>query len=243
MTSQVGSGLHTPPVSSPHLLHEPASAKALQNRFGASKWGQYFGSVGVEPPLPDGIDDILNAPCPFVPGKLVGDTHTMMLIPATVNDAPFCLKLLGELVEAPRSEGHKTGYNKCPFDLNTSPTGCRSPKSAYWVLVANHNLLEEENLLDYEEQCRLLSHKCPLYTHPDPLEAAAMLFTAFTESGQWPFQTKLLRCAPFTVESLNVCGESDKLALVGQYKHSLLLDLVPHRLLATFVALAPVRRL
>ena len=69
--------------------------------FGADMWAHYFGDVGVEPPLPSNIDEILKSPCPFWPDKTIGQTHLLTLIPETVEGKPFTLNLLNELVQKP----------------------------------------------------------------------------------------------------------------------------------------------
>jgi hypothetical protein len=78
--------------------------------FGAPAWRQYFGEVGVEPPLPSDIDRILGSSCPFWPERGVKDTHLLILIPSTVDGKAFTLDLLGELVQNPRRGGHSMQY-------------------------------------------------------------------------------------------------------------------------------------
>ena len=58
---------------------------------------------GVEPPLPPDIHQILASPCPIWPGKTIQETHMLTLIPATVNNQPFTLKTLGELIKQPKT--------------------------------------------------------------------------------------------------------------------------------------------
>jgi len=79
--------------------------------FGKEKWAIYFGDVGVEPPLPPNIHEILQSPCPFFPGKKVGETHLLTLIPKTVNGKSLTLNSLGELVKSPK-QGNKTKYQE-----------------------------------------------------------------------------------------------------------------------------------
>ena len=69
--------------------------------FGAAAWKKHFGDVGVEPPLPQDIHQILSASCPFWPSKKVHETHLLVLVPQTVGGKPLTLKTLGELVKKP----------------------------------------------------------------------------------------------------------------------------------------------
>ena len=70
--------------------------------FGKDLWATHLGDIGIEPPLPPNIKEILNAPCPFFPGKKVEETHLLVLIPKTVNGKPLTMQTLGELVQKPR---------------------------------------------------------------------------------------------------------------------------------------------
>ena len=68
--------------------------------FGKAEWWKYFGYIGVEPPLPINIEEILNEPCSFWPGKKVKETHLLVLIPNTVNGKAFTMNYLGELIRS-----------------------------------------------------------------------------------------------------------------------------------------------
>ncbi|MCB1073127.1 MAG: hypothetical protein KDK96_08530, partial [Chlamydiia bacterium] len=69
--------------------------------FGKAKWEKYFGDIGVEPPLPSNIEEVLNSPCPFWEGKKVKETHLLTLIPSTINGIPFNLDLMEQLIQNP----------------------------------------------------------------------------------------------------------------------------------------------
>src|ERR1700733_14909271 len=74
------------PVKAPFLSVIPAVS------FGKAQCEKYFGDVGIEPPLPPDIEQILDASCPFWPGKKVKETHLLTLIPQTVNGQSLTLK-------------------------------------------------------------------------------------------------------------------------------------------------------
>ena len=61
--------------------------------LGKKEWEKYFGDIGIEPPLPSNIEDILNEPCSFWPDKKIKETHLLVLIPNTVNGKPFTIDL------------------------------------------------------------------------------------------------------------------------------------------------------
>ena len=100
--------------------------------FGEEEWEIYFGDVGVEPPLPANIEEILNEPCSFWPDKKVKETHLLVLIPNTVNGKPFTMNCLGELIRKPKSE-HSTRYRFYCNGANEA-VGDKSYPS-HWVLM------------------------------------------------------------------------------------------------------------
>ena len=78
--------------------------------FGKAKWATYFGDIGMEPPLPPNIHQILQSPCPFWSGKKVEETHLLVLIPQTVNGKALTLDYLEQLIQKPLGGGHATKY-------------------------------------------------------------------------------------------------------------------------------------
>ena len=94
----------------------------LSAHIDKSVWEHYFGAVGKEPPLPDGIEAILNSTCPFWDGKKVNDTHLLVLIPSHVAGQPLTLDYLRKLIKQPQGEGYGTKY--C-FYWDRRPRGYR----------------------------------------------------------------------------------------------------------------------
>jgi hypothetical protein len=67
--------------------------------FGKDEWKKYLAvEAGVEPPLPENIDTILNGLCPIWKEKKVRDTHILVLIPEKINENPFTLNILERTV-------------------------------------------------------------------------------------------------------------------------------------------------
>ena len=67
------------------LLSSHQAAFPSKIFFGKKHWETYFGDVGDEPPLPGGIEAILQSPCPYNPEKKLEETHLLTLIPKSVN--------------------------------------------------------------------------------------------------------------------------------------------------------------
>ena len=172
---------------------KPAAVATLV--FGAEEWRQYFGEVGVAPPPPSDIDQILGSPCPFWPGKRVRDTHLLVLIPATVNGKPFSLNLLGELVRHPQGRGYSTAYDYYDSDVQ-GRSGTQSPMRSYWVLMTR-GVLKGSRSKKYASQHALVAYHASCtglpYELPGALEAATAILSHYVRSGE-----RLYTNAPWT---------------------------------------------
>ena len=163
-----------PEASSP-LSEDAVSDKAQKvpsPKIDASVWQRYFGDVGVAPPLPDNIEDVLNSPCPFWEYKQVRDTHLLVLIPSHVVGQPLTLNYLGQLIERPQGEGHATQY-RYYWDGVREAIGSQISGSSYWVLMTR-DVLPGSRWKSYEEQCALVERH-QSYTVPGALEAAVVM--------------------------------------------------------------------
>jgi 50S ribosome-binding GTPase len=154
--------------------------------FGAKEWEKYLGDVGPAPALPSDIDAVLDGPCPFWPGKKVRDTHLLVLIPATVDGAPFTLNLLGALIRHPKNGGHKTEYRYYNDDTKTQ-LGEKSPDCSYWLLMTRE-VLEGSRHKSYGDQKDLVA-QCAKKTQqpyelPGVLEAAAAILLHHARTGE-----------------------------------------------------------
>jgi hypothetical protein len=154
--------------------------------LGVLEWKHYFGDVGPAPNLPSGVDTILDGPCPFWPGKKVKDTHLLVLIPATVDGAPFTLNLLGELIQHPKNGGHRTKYryydNKVRDQL-----GEKSPARSYWLLMTR-DVLVDSRVKEYLAQRDLVVSYAEKigqpYEIPSALEAATAILMHHARTGE-----------------------------------------------------------
>ena len=149
--------------------------------FGATKWAQYFGDIGIEPPLPSNIHQILSSPCPFWQGKKIQDTHMLVLIPKAVNGRPFNLKILGELIKNPK-QGNKTTYRY----LSLGGYEDFSAYSSHWVLMTRHTIPDSQNK-SYDKQMKIFqTYSKKVRTHyqiPNILDATTCLFLEYVATG------------------------------------------------------------
>jgi hypothetical protein len=154
--------------------------------FGASAWQQYYGEVGPAPELPSNIDGILDSACPFWSGRKIRDTHLLVLIPATVDGAPFTLNLLKELIERPKNGGHRAQYRYYGDNIKAQ-LGAASPQASYWLLMTR-DVLPESCSKKYAEQKKLVADHAKRTGLPyelfKALEAAAAILTHHVQNGE-----------------------------------------------------------
>jgi hypothetical protein len=163
-SSAPSSPLITPSVlSSPMIARVPAKPTIA---FGAAEWSRYFGDVGVEPPLPANIEEILSSRCAFWPDKTIRETHLLTLIPATVGGRPYTLNSLGELIKAPKNGGHKTA---CQYywDALKAQECSKAPARSSWVLLTR-DVLPGTRSKSYAEQKRVLGEQASRTGLPAP---------------------------------------------------------------------------
>ncbi len=151
--------------------------------FGKEEWAKYFGDIGVEPPLPKNIDQILNSSCTFWPDKKVKDTHLLVLIPNAVNGRPFHLNSLSELIKNPMT-GHKTQYRNYD-DYVRKELGEKS-FPPHWVLMTRDVIPDSRNKA-YEDQKTLVQRHTQQsgipYELPTALEAATAILMEYVKTG------------------------------------------------------------
>lgn len=195
--------------------------------FGKKKWETFVGDVGYEPPLPKDIVKILKSPCPIwgKVGKKVYQTHSLMLIPETVDGKPLTLKYLGELVKA-KNNGNTTQYYYFDEDALQRHGSTPSGKS-YWVLITNDVLPNTKKLSFPNQQALIAQLKDDVnveYRIPKALEAAVLNFMIYVNTGKRPFGKKpstATRCQekidhkPLTVGGLDQKGLSIDLSYFG----------------------------
>jgi len=120
--------------------------------FGKAQWEKHFGNVGVEPPLPANIHDILSNSCPYWHSKTVQETHLLMLIPQTIDRNPLTLtKLMKDLIRTPGEGGHTTDYSFCYEYQVEQEIGSQSASSSYWALITKY-VLPFSGCKTYSEQ-------------------------------------------------------------------------------------------
>ncbi len=187
--------------------------------FGAAEWKKYFGDVGIEPPLPPNIEQILMGPCPIWPDKKVHETHLLTLVPKAVNGIPLTLKSLGELVQKPL-QGNATQYNNRFFNLGHYTD---VPASAsHWVLMSR-DVIPYSRKKSYKDQ-QILAQGYTGYAIPKVLDAAVGIFMEYVKRGTWLYSQ-----VPFTFTNCQERYNQDwQLVVGGFFPNGLIVDHTLH---------------
>jgi hypothetical protein len=192
--------------------------------LGEVEWKHYFGDVEPASDLPGDMDDILDSACPFWPEKQVRDTHLLVLIPAAVDEKPFTLNLLKELIASPKNGGYRTQYDQY-YHKSSLPVqiGNNSPDRSYWLLMTRDVLPESRNKT-YEAQKELVAGHASRaglrYEPPKVLEAATAILTHHVRDEEWLYSDNpwtYTRCQEVIVDSEE--GEEYP-AVVGGFESS-----------------------
>lgn len=194
--------------------------------FGKAKWEKYFGDVGEEPPLPLNIEEILNSPCRFWPGKTVKETHVLFLLPKTINKKPLTLlelkNISGTTVSKKCSEtfGHQTfieGYDCHCLTLH----GDVPVKQSEWLLITKKEI-PLTNSKEYPNQIATLKRHTN-YRVPKVMEVLACMITDRIDSSE-PYVSEKwgsTLCEERSVDSLSYWVGSVDVPLMVSYKKDL----------------------
>jgi hypothetical protein len=194
----------------------PLSQVVGQLVFGKAQWTKYFGDVGVEPPLPYDIANILAGPCPIFSDKTVGDTHILVLIPKVIDGKPLTLNRLGELVKTPRegSGGHPSAYQYICNDVIDSH-GDKSAGESHWVLMTRDVISGSKNR-SYRDQhawvADLANRAGASYEIPHVLDAAVCIFMEHAASGK-----RLYNDQPFVYTRCQEQTRNGNYVVVGSF--------------------------
>jgi hypothetical protein len=205
-------------------IGQDSGTSVLAMAIGPKEWKQYFGEVGAAPPLPANIDEILNGSCPFWRGKLVKDTHLLVLVPATVDGIPFTLDLLGDLIKSPKGGGSKTKYYHYSSVVKEE-LGTQSPGSSYWVLRTRDVLPDSRDKTYDAQKTVVAAHASRLglpYVMPHTLAAATAILLHHARTGE-----RLYTDAPWTYTRCEEkVDKNDYPVVVGGFSSS---GLIVHR--------------
>ncbi len=181
-----------------------------EKAFGPKEWFIHFGAhLRNVPRLPSNIAEILNSPCLIWSSKKVHETHLLTLIPDTINNQPFTLKTLGELILHPKiGPATKFRYSLGEYQDSSAP-------QPYWVLISRDVLEGSRNQI-YQTQfdhVDSLAQKTDVpYAVPKVLEAATCILMHYVSTGQ-----KLYTDSPWTYTRCQDTKKKDWKLVVGGF--------------------------
>ena len=173
---------HSMSFPSTATARDKVPASVLSIAFGKADWEKYFGDIGLEPPLPANIEEILNEPCSFCPNKKVKETHLLVLIPNTVNGKPFTMNYLKKLILKPKS-GYAT---KLRYAENAKSVGNKSYPS-HWVLITRNIIPGSRGKRFKKCHNMIINHVKETglpYELPHLLEATASILMHYVKTGE-----------------------------------------------------------
>lgn len=169
-------------ASLPHIITH--SSPVHEMAFGKAKWQKYFGDIGLEPPLPPNINQILKNPCPFWSGRRVEETHLLVLIPNVVNKKPFTLNILEKLIQKPKT-GNKTQYRY--YSNYVKKELGKKSESSHWILMTRDVIPDSRNKTYDDQKALVASHAKKsgiAYELPMALEATTAILMHYVETGK-----------------------------------------------------------
>ncbi|MBI4029051.1 MAG: hypothetical protein HY376_01675 [Candidatus Blackburnbacteria bacterium] len=157
-------------------------------RFGAGDWETHYGIVPLEVPEFPWSDDILNAPCQFIEGKRVKDTHFAFLGLSGVGSEPLTIMKLHELHPPKRQPrfyvpATEAWYNEQVFATQAT---CR----VRWYLMLAQ-AVPGSTRKSYQDQKAMLP---PEYEVPLVVERATMNLLYYRKFDRYPDTAIWARC-------------------------------------------------
>lgn len=152
--------------------------------FGKDKWNAFFGAdVGVEPPLPADIHEILASPCPLISGKTIAETHFLVLIPKTVNGAALNSLSLEKLSQRAKVGPSFKYFTEIRGDNNKPPEDPDEIYSSHWVLFSHRAQKKSRKYEINEISYSFNQKKGANYRLPSIMEALVCISVAYCSTG------------------------------------------------------------
>lgn len=156
--------------------------------LGKEEWDRCLGEVS-QVPVPAGIRDVANSPCPITSDKKIWETHMLVLIPDLVNGQPFTLNRLGELIKRKgcffSKLNKEVGYDYMGPSV-VAEHGNKPAGSPRFVLMTR-DVLPESRHKSYIEQVVMVEALSKVsgatYEVPKALQAATCIYMNYLISG------------------------------------------------------------
>ncbi len=142
-----------------------------EQALGAAAWA-HLGDVGEEPPLPENMEAILAEPCPAALGlerfgTTIGETHILVLIPATLNGEKLTLERFKTLLDSKNGLKITEWYPKGNENNHAA--------ASYWALISKGCIQDSKNQT-HAQQKQMVAQLGDRYRLPKVIEMAFGLY-------------------------------------------------------------------
>jgi flagellar biosynthesis GTPase FlhF len=162
-----------------------AATASRANAFGIEEWSSHLRCrVDQDMPLPNHVNEILDEPCPFWPGRTVRETHLLTLIPATVDGKTFTLHTLAKVSGAVKASVEAENIMWERF-------GSKDSDGPYWLLITRGVIPQSMDLLYRHQEAMLTQHG---YDVPRSLETAISIMTHYARKRERLYEYEYTRC-------------------------------------------------
>lgn len=148
--------------------------------FGKADWERYFGLIGEDLILPHNIRGILKGPCPFWEGKLIEETHALVLIPSIINGKQLTLDVLYELMMDPKLDQPTQIFDFAESAKNE--LGDIPVKTSHWILITK-DIIPKSRHIKSKQRFTLLEN-FEGYNIPTLLEIVTAMLVHYVSMGE-----------------------------------------------------------
>ena len=181
--------------------------------FGKEDWAKVGIYVKDAPPVPPNLKQIYTSPCPIWPGKTIGETHMVVLVPKMLGDKPTTINRLKKLGEKYFSD--PLGYHIYDRILSDDD-GHRHIKNSYWILMTKETL----PWWDFKSDKKPLDAIPKGYECPSLIEANVCVLSQYlrgrtlTDKSNYLFHKEAIICSQKNIEGTHaIIGHCDEYGL------------------------------
>lgn len=188
--------------------------------FGPDDWKEFYGIKVENAELPATIENlskILNAPCPFFPGKKIKKTHYLLFIPGKINQKGNQLDIRTLQKFFPK-DGEPRFYRYLSDTLadNNQPYADERIKKDTWILVLN-GVIPHSRYETYAEQLTMLPNG---YIIPTALAITTFHLSSHQKSGNikhlfgrtssFDFEKRRIYTSGVNGDEIFICATEDR---------------------------------
>lgn len=145
-------------------IEQAGRSSIPKQALGVAAW-EHLGDIGEEPPIPPSYLAFLNEPAPPALGleefgSTIGETHILVLIPATLNGEPLTLDRFNAFLKS---------HDAPKMPSWCSLSGPMATRRSYWALISK-GCIKDSNNKTFSQQCELIRQLGNNYQVPSLIE-------------------------------------------------------------------------